>query len=668
MIKKKLTLNETFILAFENHKKNNLKNAENLYKEVLKMNPNHFESILHLGTLLGQTNKPDLAKSFFQKAIQINPNDIKIHNNLGMIFQKLGEHQAAINSFEKAISINPNYIQAHFNLGNLHRQLGNHQIAINCYQKAIQIDPENINIINALSNLLKLFRLGNVTQADKTNLKNLFLFLFRGNNIDHTDIAHNAKSLLFDEKYETQINQLINSNSLLLKNEIIQNLLDKELLLLILQKSLITDKFFEKLVTKLRSEILFTVFESNQNFLNKHFNFIVSIAEQSFLNEFVFFQTKEEINRINQLKIRITNKDEINELEIAILGCYMPLYTSEKITNKLLNYKSDNIFFNNLISTHIKEPLNESELINSIKSSGKITESVSIKVRKQYEEHPYPRWRYTNKNLSTDFLFVLNNEIRPNKIEINNIQFNNPNVLIAGCGTGKHIISARTYLNANILGIDLSLSSLAYAKRKTIELGLKNIEFLHTDILQLKNLKRKFDIIECVGTLHHMKDPLKGLKELTNVLEPHGFLKLGLYSKLARQHIIKIKELIKERKIKNSTEDIRNFRELIFKKKDDQLFQKIFYSNDFYSTSMARDLMFHVQEHCFTLPEISNMLKKLNLEFLGFRNPLIKTKFSKSFPNDEKNISFDNWNKFELSNQDIFANMYQFWVRKMQKV
>ena len=668
MIKKKLTLNETFILAFENHKKNNLKNAENLYKEVLKMNPNHFESILHLGTLLGQTNKPDLAKSFFQKAIQINPNDIKVHNNLGMVFQKLGEHQAAINSFEKAISINPNYIQAHFNLGNLHRQLGNHQTAINCYQKAIQIDPENINIINALSNLLKLFRLGNVTQADKSNLKNLFLFLFRGNNIDHTDIAHNAKSLLFDEKYETQINQLINSNSLLLKNEIIQNLLDKELLLLILQKSLITDKFFEKLVTKLRSEILFTVFESNQNFLNKHFNFIVSIAEQSFLNEFVFFQTKEEINRINQLKIRITNKDEINELEIAILGCYMPLHTSKKITNKLLNHKSDNIFFNNLISTHIKEPLNESELINSIKSSGKITESVSIKVRKQYEEHPYPRWRYTNKNLSSDFLFVLNNEIRPNKIEINNIQFNNPNVLIAGCGTGKHIISARTYLNANILGIDLSLSSLAYAKRKTIELGLKNIEFLHTDILQLKNLKRKFDIIECVGTLHHMKDPLKGLKELTNVLEPHGFLKLGLYSKLARQHIIKIKELIKERKIKNSTEDIRNFRELIFKKKDDQLFQKIFYSNDFYSTSMARDLMFHVQEHCFTLPEISNMLKKLNLEFLGFRNPLIKTKFSKSFPNDEKNISFDNWNKFELSNQDIFANMYQFWVRKMQKV
>ena len=69
MNKKKLTLIETFTLAFENHKKNNLKKAENLYKKVLKMNPNHFESILYLGTLLGQTNKLALAKPF--------PNDEK---------------------------------------------------------------------------------------------------------------------------------------------------------------------------------------------------------------------------------------------------------------------------------------------------------------------------------------------------------------------------------------------------------------------------------------------------------------------------------------------------------------------------------------------------------------------------------------------------------------
>ena len=78
--------------------------------------------------------------------------------------------------------------------------------------------------------------------------------------------------------------------------------------------------------------------------------------------------------------------------------------------------------------------------------------------------------------------------------------------------------------------------------------------------------------------------------------------------------------------------------------------------------------MFHVQEHRFTIPEISKMLKNLNLEFLGFMNPFIKTKFSKFFLNDKKNISLDNWNQFEISNPDTFSNMYQFWVRKIQKI
>ena len=83
---------------------------------------------------------------------------------------------------------------------------------------------------------------------------------------------------------------------------------------------------------------------------------------------------------------------------------------------------------------------------------------------------------------------------------------------------------------------------------------------------------------------------------------------------------------------------------------------------------MTRDLMFHVQEHRFTLPEISKMLKNFNLEFLGFINPLIKTKFSKFFLNDKKNISLVNWNQFEINNPDTFFNMYQFWVRKIQKI
>mgnify|MGYP006225844689 CR=1 FL=1 len=55
----------------------------------------------------------------------------------------------------------------------------------------------------------------------------------------------------------------------------------------------------------------------------------------------------------------------------------------------------------------------------------------------------------------------------------------NPNILIAGCGTGQHSITTAARFNASkVLAIDLSLSSLAYAKRKTKEFAIENIEYM----------------------------------------------------------------------------------------------------------------------------------------------------------------------------------------------
>ena len=44
-----LKIKETFISALQNHQKNNFEIAESLYKEILKVNPNHFESVFYLG-------------------------------------------------------------------------------------------------------------------------------------------------------------------------------------------------------------------------------------------------------------------------------------------------------------------------------------------------------------------------------------------------------------------------------------------------------------------------------------------------------------------------------------------------------------------------------------------------------------------------------------------
>ena len=128
---------------------------------------------------------------------------------------------------------------------------------------------------------------------------------------------------------------------------------------------------------------------------------------------------------------------------------------------------------------------------------------------------------------------------------------NSVEILIAGCGTGQQSIeAARRFGNAHVLAIDLSLSSLAYAKRKSLELGLNNIEYGQADILELGTVARSFDLIEAVGVLHHMADPFAAWDRLLSHLRPGGFMLLGFYSKVARQDTLRARRFIAARHYK----------------------------------------------------------------------------------------------------------------------
>ncbi|MEJ0071703.1 MAG: methyltransferase [Pseudomonadota bacterium] len=157
----------------------------------------------------------------------------------------------------------------------------------------------------------------------------------------------------------------------------------------------------------------------------------------------------------------------------------------------------------------------------------------------------------------------------------------------------------------------------AYAQRKTRELGLANVDYAQADILRLDQGGRNFDVIEAVGVLHHMADPIAGWRVLATLLRPGGFMKLGLYSARARAHIVRARRLIAERGYGSTAEDIRQFRHELRRQSDVDA-RMLKESTDFYSTSGCRDLLFHVREHYFTLPEIAQTLEALQLAFVGF--------------------------------------------------
>ena len=155
--KNSLATKETFALAVQNHKKNNFKVAENLYKKVLKTNPNHFKSIHLLGSLLIQTKNFIMAIQFLNRAILIQPKHAATYNNLGAAFKELGEYKKSITYFQKAIEIQPNYAEAHNNFGMVFEKLGEFQKAVNCYQQAIQINPNYVEAHNNLGIVFEEF-------------------------------------------------------------------------------------------------------------------------------------------------------------------------------------------------------------------------------------------------------------------------------------------------------------------------------------------------------------------------------------------------------------------------------------------------------------------------------------------------------------------------------
>jgi hypothetical protein len=81
--------------------------------------------------------------------------------------------------------------------------------------------------------------------------------------------------------------------------------------------------------------------------------------------------------------------------------------------------------------------------------------------------------------------------------------------------------------------------------------------------------------------------------------------------------------------------------------------------------SECRDLLFHVQEHQHTLPEIKAFLAAENLQFLGFDiDPRLLQFYGEKNPGDPAMIDLDAWHQFESDHPATFAGMYQFFVQK----
>jgi ubiquinone/menaquinone biosynthesis C-methylase UbiE len=380
----------------------------------------------------------------------------------------------------------------------------------------------------------------------------------------------------------------------------------------------------------------------------------------------VFDLATEESDRVDALRDRIHRAlaahSAISPMEVALLAAYMPL---DCLPAAELLKRSWPAEVADLLELQVSTPAAERQLRASIPQLTPIADDMSVRVRDQYENNPFPRW--VKLPASPPMAF---DEWMPRYFPFSRFRRigkgDNLDVLIGGCGTGhQSIVLAQTLPSARILAVDLSMSSLCYAKEKTRAAGISNIEYAQADILELGNLARRFDIISSSGVLHHTADPEKGWRTLLRLLRPGGCMQIGLYSERAHRHVFAVQRWLSAHGFSTSVADIRRARqELADAAKTDAALANALSFSVFFSTSEFRDLFRPTEMHRFTIPRIRNFLDENDLEFIGFViTNEIRQQFWRRF-SQQAEADLDLWDQFEAAYPDAFKGMYEFWVQK----
>jgi tetratricopeptide (TPR) repeat protein/SAM-dependent methyltransferase len=670
------------------------KEAEVSFRQAIELNSGMVEAHLNLGETLRQMGKLDEAEASCQRALALNPDDPEAQNSLGSTLHDLGRVAEAEVAYKKAIELNSSLTIAQNNLSNLLGELGRFDEAeANC-RRTLALRPNDAEAYNVLGvTLLELKRLDEAfssfiralqinpeyTDAYRNIAPALSEALFKKPNphiqgiitsiLDQKtiappyEIANAAISILKLQPHIKNALEMHSAGELKASlNEIILSLSEIPLLLKLMSVCPMRDLELEGLLTNIRSELLSSINEINAR--PEIISFQTALALHCFTNEYIYEQTDIETVASEKLEATIhgslLNGEQPKPQLILCLATYKALHQYEWCDRLTLTADIKEVF-----TQQIVEPDQERVLKSDIPVLQEITDEVSSKVRDQYEENPYPRW--INLGLPPKPIPISKNieKLKLHLYSYDLYKTQKPTILIAGCGTGQHSIhTAATYKNATTLAVDLSLSSLAYAKRKSEELDVKNIEYMQADILDLEQLERQFDIIESGGVLHHMDDPIVGWKVLTNCLNPGGIIRIGLYSQLARQGIMKVREEISRLGIEESNQGMKAFRRHIINSNQDH-HKRIPHFGDFYSMSEFRDLLFHVKEHQFTLKQIKCCLEDLGLKFCGFTSARIVNNFKLTNTETDSAYDLEKWNLYEETNPDTFSGMYQFWCQKV---
>jgi tetratricopeptide (TPR) repeat protein/2-polyprenyl-3-methyl-5-hydroxy-6-metoxy-1,4-benzoquinol methylase len=686
--------------------KGDLKGALNAFRNALKYNPDYAGAYYNLGNALLGNGQIDEAVDNYRRALEINPDYAEVHCCLGIAQKELGQFDSAVTNYKRALEINPDLSEAYINLDSVLMELERFPEAEANLRRALESRPACTETLNKLASFLigrgePIEVLGLIMRSlkieEKLETRMIFVKCAKRMRLkypdnDFRDILIRAltepwcrpkilvKSCANHIKLNPDIGgcieraaeswpQRLTAQDLFAPGSINAAATDS-LLRTLLCSTPINDIGLERFLTMVRRIMLNDASAAmvSEAVEENTLAFYCALARQCFINEYVFAWTDEEASQaqalLHSLVVALETEAPIPVPLLVTVAAYFPLYSIPFAARLLDRSWPDTVTA--ILTQQVRGPAEEQRYRNTMPRLTAIEDEVSLLVKNQYEENPYPRWIKTepaSEPVSIDNYLRHQFPLAPYQPLG---KHGNIDILIAGCGTGQHPIGrAQQLQGARILAIDLSLSSLCYAKKKTQELGLTMIEYAQADILKLGSLDCNFDIIEASGVLHHLADPWAGWRALISLLRPGGLMKLGFYSEVARRDIVQLRSVIAKHGYGSTANEIRQCRQILVELGKTSNFETTLESSDFFSISACRDLLFHVQEHRMTLPSIDAFLRENNLSFLGFEiEEDVLRAYKLRFPDDRAAINLGQWHIFENENHNTFVEMYQFWIQK----
>lgn len=668
-------------------------------RKILEKEPENVDALAFAGGLLANLGDYERGAGLLQRALALNPKHFDAANNLGGVLAHTGDLDGAINAFQQALKLRPGSGDARNNLDHVREVRDTLDGRVAEARAQIERDPTAARPRMILGTML--IERGRVQEALAA-----FLTAVR---LDPGDVAsHDAlmraltevAPVVFDETLDQVLTHVLASpltymppianvlaRHLLLKHGLAASvgtdaLLDDAQVAALDRDPLFVDFLRQVLNTEPAMEqVLITL---RRTLTERHapddaglpMDLTGALAEQCFVGEYVWAATAGERDRADVYAGQAAalfspyGAEEDDARAALLYALYRPLGGLGDIDPRIdLSGLPAPVV--RVVDLTAREPAQEEDLRPRFPQVGEITDTISKDVRARYETHPYPRLAHLPRrpplNLARDLPRRFLTMDPPAFLD------GPMDVLVAGCGTGWHPLTvAMLYPGARVTAVDLSTASLAYAARMAEKHGIDNVEFRQADILNLDRLGQDFDMVEAIGVLHHMAEPVKAWKTLAGLLRPKGLMKLGLYSEKAQQIVVAAREHVAGDAEPSGPEDVREFRtKLIAEAQAAEArgeggpWEVILQEPDFYALSTCRDMLFPAQEHRFTIPRIQAAVKETGLSFLGWElpDPSYADLYQGRFPNDRAMTILGNWDALERE-LPTFILRYEFWLQK----